>query len=346
MSELRVGVEINTVQIVKRSYALYRIDLILNRPDGEKRPYHAFRRFSEFIKLRQDLESEMGSELPYELPPRILGGWLKPSGSCDPDVIELRKKELTRFLNDLLNDSFDSRWKRSPYVCHFLQLPSSWEDLKPRGRNSAFRDLEGSDTSNSADLKDPQRWLEELRNCKILLAEAARDHSAATKIGIQLRLRIQNLEVSLKNIAREQLVGASEIKRRHNLLSGLKTDLNEKLVKTNSNAFDATTSLVGPNEEETHHDRPLLGRKIGETSQTLGLNDQDLLQLHKDTTQQQDLELEQLRKIILNQKQLSLSMNQELTQQNELLDLMSGEVESTANKLRMANRGAKRFNDN
>lgn len=75
------------------------------------------------------------------------------------------------------------------------------------------------------------------------------------------------------------------------------------------------------------------------------LNDQELLQLHKETTQQQDQDLEQLRKIILSQKELSLTMNQELAQQNELLDLMGGEVESTANKLRMANRNAKRFND-
>ncbi|CEP62940.1 Vam7p LALA0_S06e07404g [Lachancea lanzarotensis] len=341
MGDLRVEVDINTVQIVKRQYALYRIDLTMVRSGGEQRQYHAFHRFSEFIKLRQDLENEMGSELPYELPGRnVINGWLKRTNSCDPDIIEHRKRELGRFLYDLLNDSFDSRWKKSPYVCHFLQIPSNWADATLR-RTSNEREGDSTEFGSKPSLKDPQKWLEELRDCKILLAEAVRDRSSATKIGVKLRLRVQNLDISLKQIHQDQLVGTSEITRRRNLLNGLKTDLNEKLVERDSEWFNS----VDDSRSEEINERPLQGRKIGETSQTLGLNDQELLQLHRDKTKSQDLELEKLRQIILSQKDLSISMNQELTQQNELLDLMSGEVDSTANKLRMANRGAKRVNE-
>ncbi|SCU83075.1 LAFA_0D01596g1_1 [Lachancea sp. 'fantastica'] len=345
MANLRVEVDISTVQIIKRQYALYRIDLIMIRNGDEECRYHAFRRFSEFLRLRQDLENEIGSELPYELPARNINGWLKRTSSCDPDVIEFRKRELSRFLYDLLNDSFDSRWKKSPYMCHFLQIPSNWADATLRRKEDSTAGVTESTPNGPGGLKDPQKWLEELRNCKILLAEAVRDRSSATKIGVKLRLRIQDLETSLKQIDQEQLVGTSEIMRRHNLLSGLKTDLNDKLVEKTSELFSNASDSHKLYDREETNERPLMGRKIGETTETLGLNDQELLQLHKDTTKKQDLELEKLRQIILSQKDLSLSMNQELSQQNELLDLMSGEVDSTANKLRMANRGAKRVNE-
>ncbi|SCU88290.1 LANO_0D01662g1_1 [Lachancea nothofagi CBS 11611] len=347
MSDLHISVEINSVQIIKQSYALYRIDLSLTREGSKTSTYQAFRRFSEFVKLKQNLEQEMGSELPYELPPRQFNRWLKPSGSCDPDVIEKRKKELSNFLHDLLNDSFDTRWKRSPYVCHFLQIPSNWEELNFRTRTQSRDPLADFSEEGLERLADAQKWLEELRNCKIIFAEASRDPTSWNKVSVQLRLRTQNLEKFLKIIEAEQLVGASEIQRRRNLLGGLKNELNERVMAARSGAFQVVDQ---DNQElfsgaEPEQQKPLAGRKIGETNQTLKLNNQELLQLHKDTTQSQDLELEQLRKIILNQKELSLTMNQELTQQNELLDLMSGEVDSTANKLRMANRNAKRINE-
>ncbi|SCU95375.1 LADA_0G15280g1_1 [Lachancea dasiensis] len=344
MSDLRIDVAINNVQIIKRSYALYRIDLTVTKNDGGSANYHSFRRFSEFLKLKQNLEQELGSELPYELPSRKLNKWLKPSSSCDPDVIETRKETLTEFLHDLLNDSFDTRWKRSPYVCHFLQLPSNWEDLTvgPRNRSSAAHNEPEKD---SQQLTDPQKWLEEIRDCKLLLEESTRDPSTMNRVGVQIRLRLQKLEEALKVISENELVGSSEIQRRTHLLSGLKSELNQMVVNTNTNHYPSSTSSTGLFVAPSNHQKPAIGRKIGETSETLKLSDQELLQLHKDTTKDQDLELEQLRKMIMSQKELSLTMNQELSQQNELLDLMSGEVESTANKLRMANRSAKRINE-
>ncbi|CUS24181.1 LAQU0S14e02036g1_1 [Lachancea quebecensis] len=343
---VRVEVHVSKGQIVKRSYTLYRIDLKITKDGGAESSFHSLRRFSEFVKLRKDLEHEVGCELPYELPPRRFSGWLRPASSCDPDVIEERVRELNTFLQDLLNDSFDTRWRKARSLCRFLRIPDDWDSTGFEGKHdSNLRGFSPSRNQQVEDLADAQKWLEELRNCKILYEEVAQNTSSFAKASVQLRLRIHNLEKGLKKIEAEQLVGASEISRRQTLLNGLKSDLNQSSLTWAPQSAEIYNSEFAPtNKPQTL--KPIAGRKLGETSQTTRLNNQELLQLHKDTTQEQDKELEQLRRIILSQKDLSLTMNHELAQQNELLDYMGSEVDATASKLRVANRKAKKFNGN
>lgn len=344
---VHVDVAINDIKIVKKSYTLYRVDLKIIRGNKEVGQYHVFKRFSDFIKLKQNLEHEIHSELPYELPPRRYNIWGKPSGSCDPDIIEERKKELVTFLHDMLNDSFDTRWKNSPYLIEFLQFPSDWDKSS---KLNAYDLPSGTTAGTGNSIVDAQKWLEELRNCKSQLEEARKD-DYSTKLLIQLRLRIQILDKSLKEIKERQLVGEGEVQRRRNLLNALKDDLNKSSKGPSSDWNDTKGDEIGSKgplfgASERSPQKPLVGRrKIGETEATIGLQNQELLQLDRSTMKNQDKQLEELRNIIRSQKNMSLEMNDELAAQNELLDMLSGDVETTATKLRTANRRAKKFND-
>ncbi|SCU86579.1 LAMI_0D02718g1_1 [Lachancea mirantina] len=330
---VHVGVLIDDVQVVKGAFALYRVDLKVSKGDNYSHDYHVFRRFSEFWKLKKDLEHDVNSELPYELSSQRYTIWGRSVRSCDPDVIEERKKELTSFLHDMLNDSFDTRWKRSPYVCQFLQLPSDWYTIPSRRKLTA---TDQNETLTEEELRNAEKWLEEFRNCKRIMEEN-RKSSRGSRSLAQLRLRLSNLENGLVFLRDNKVVGVGEIQRRENLLKVLKSDLNS--------SFSGTAEDRGLDSSFLVSQKPGAGRRIGETDTTMTRNNQQLLQLHKDTMKDQDEELEKLRGVIKNQKNLSLAMNQELATQNELLDMMSEDVEQTAIKLRMANRSAKRFNE-
>lgn len=167
-------------------------------------------------------------------------------------------KELSTFLHDLLNDSFDTRWKKSPYVCHFLQIPSDWDEVKTK--NGALGSASGASVPPN-DLANPQKWLEELRNCKLLLEESAQGHTSVTRTGMQVRLRIQNLKIGLERIQAEQLVGASEVDRRWNLLNSLKTDLNRS--SSAERPMEEGPPLEEPfSSSQSQPQKPVAGRKL------------------------------------------------------------------------------------
>lgn len=64
------------------------------------------------------------------------------------------------------------------------------------------------------------------------------------------------------------------------------------------------------------------GRVLGkETERTRELDNQGVLQLQRETMQDQDLGLEELRKIVARQKELGIAINGELQVQNDLLRL-------------------------
>lgn len=354
---IQVDVIFDDVRIIKESYALYGVlvKIIRRGNSGELgQPYeqHVYRRFSEFWDLKNKLEKEFNAELPYELPARQLGLW--PRSTLDPDVIEHRKIKLSKFLKDLLNDSFDTKWKHSIHVSNFLKLSADWNASKA----ATYREADvTAKESESPNLSDPEQWLIGFRDCKTLLEQCKKEsNSKRTQNSMQLRLALYNLENALKENYRSHEIGETELDRRNNLLVTLKRDINEM-------ALESTTNYSIEKNANDHEDRlrsalftdfskpkspkkPLAGRrKFGETDETTPLNNQELLQLHKSKMQEQDQELEQIRKIVQGQKNLSLEMNQELAQQNDLLDLLDNDVDNTASKLRNANRKAKQFNN-
>lgn len=354
---IQVDVILDDVRIIKESYALYGVLVkIIRRGNSDEldQTYeqHVYRRFSEFWELKNKLEKEFNAELPYELPARQLGLW--PRSTLDPDVIEERKIKLSKFLKDLLNDSFDTKWKHSIHVSKFLKLSADWS----AGNGVTYRkaNVSGNETTKSPNLCDPEQWIIGFRNCKTLLEQCKKeDNSKRTQNSMQLRLALYNLENALKENRRSHEIGDAELERRNNLMLALKRDINEMALENTTNySIDKNTNddedrlrsaLFTDSTIPKSPKKPLAGRrKFGETDETAPLSNQELLQLHKSKMQEQDQELEEVRKIVQRQKNLSLEMNQELAQQNDILDLLDNDVDNTASKLRNANRKAKQFN--
>lgn len=344
-----IDVVIDDIRVIKESYALYGVLVTVirsnNESSGNEQSYEhrVYRRFSEFWDLKSKLEKEFGTELPYELPQRQFGLWKQ--SSLDPDVIEERKIKLANFLQDLLNDSFDTKWKNSAQVCKFLKLSSNWNSHEPKNPDLP---------SSRENINNPTQWLTTFRDSKHLLESCKRGQaSSVTRDLMQLRLVLHDLENALK-AGKEQL-GESEYGRRQNLLQTLRKDMNEFALQSNStsnsdnkerNEDQLKQALFEEPSRPRSPKKPAVGRRrFGETEETTPLNNQQLLQLHKDNMSKQDLEMKQMHKIVQRQKNLSLAMNQELLQDNELVDSLNDDVDSTASKLRTANRRAKQFNN-
>lgn len=340
-----VDVVIDDIRIIKESYALYGVLVRVSRngSEGESSQayeHHVYRRFSEFWDLKNRLEKEFGTELPYELPQRQFGLWKK--SSLDPEVIEERKMKLASFLHDLLNDSFDTKWKNSPQVSKFLKLSHNWNSDEQQPSNFS---------SSQGNYNDPTDWLSTFRDSKHLLESCKRvTDSSNTKDLMQLRLVLHDLDTALRKS--DDKLGPAEYSRRQSLLAALKKDMNEFALRSSAppanehSQNELKQALFEEPSKPKSPKKPLVGRRrFGETEETLPLDNQQLLQLHKDTMADQDREMEEMHRIVQRQKTLSLTMNEELLQGNDLLDSLNDGVDNTASKLRTANRRAKQFNN-
>ena len=370
-----VRVEVSTVDvyIAKGSYVVYVLELTLYTEGSTKlRTMKLHKRFSDFVNLQTSLREEFkSSELPYELPNRQFGLWRRQNSLRD-DVVKERRVKLAKFLSDMLNDSFDTKWKNSHATRAFLGLEhhKNWDSFVADELVSASISRRDNDGKNSLlDLTKPECWLQQFKECKTELAECSQllENGERTRRLIRLRLQLNDLEKALQSGQNTSLLPHREMERRKHLLVTLRRDINELSIQQQTQQpqtqLPSTTTqfmLIGNSSPTTDDSgtgtksermfvrgRPPSGRRrFGETSETVELDNQGLLQLHKSKLKEQDEELEQLRAIIQRQKALSLEMNEELEGQNELLGIFSSEIVSTEGKLGVATRRAKEFNDN
>ncbi|SLM13218.1 uncharacterized protein CGFF_05236 [Nakaseomyces glabratus] len=305
---VRYRVHVDEVQ-VRGGVAKYGLVVSVWDQDGQEelRETTVWRRYSEFLALKKELESSCGCDIPYEFPPRTLwfGGGAK-TGGTDKKVIEERKVKLADFMSELLNDSFDVKWKRH-------------KSLRWR-------------TSSQPNPNLPRMWMDMFHEYKMEFEDCKKQEGVQrSRNAMYIRLKLNELE----QILNTEELPEEERDRRSKLLTTLKQDLNELTI--------SREDPIVPREEVV---KPLPGRRmLGETTETAKYNNRDLLQVQKQMNKEQDQELEQLHKIIQRQKQLSMEMNEELSQQNELLDSFQNDVDRTAMKLKQANRRARDFND-
>lgn len=126
------------------------------------------------------------------------------------------------------------------------------------------------------------------------------------------------------------VLGEGELRRRKDLLAnarkekdGLENLLNAMTAKRRIDNAVASIqdkeALVGNgNSKKPARSGRVLGR---ETERTRELDNQGVLQLQKQTMEDQDISVEELRKIVGRQKELGIAINAELEIQNELLKL-------------------------
>lgn len=133
------------------------------------------------------------------------------------------------------------------------------------------------------------------------------------------------------------VLGEGELRRRKDLLvnarkekDGLEDLLNAMAAKGRLDAAVASMedkeALVGSASPNSNGSRkpgaPRSGRVLGkETERTRELDNQGVLQLQRETMEDQDMGIEELRKIVARQRELGIAINGELQVQNDLLKL-------------------------
>lgn len=215
--------------------------------------------------------------------------------------------------------------------------------------------------------RDPTVWLDlhrELKGClhDARLALGRRDGassvSAQHEAGASAKRSLvkaggllRDLEEGLKG--GEKDLGAGEVRRRKDLLGSARVEKDglEKLavslaVKAQGSSAASSSSnlpasaqdkssLFGPNVARPTG-RVLGGPPIPETDKTRELDNEGVLQLQKQLMQDQDLDVEELGKIVRRQKEMGMAIHGELEYQNELLKTVDENVDRVAKKVDIA----------
>lgn len=208
---------------------------------------------------------------------------------------------------------------------------------------------------------DPQVWLDLHREMKGQLHDARlflgrrdgatsvqQQHEAganAKRCLVKATGLIGNLEEGLRE-GGENKLGQGELRRRRDLLGSAKVERDglEKLAvslavksqgsdKVAAQAQDKS-ALFGPNVA-----RPggrVLGAPVPETDKTRQLDNEGVLQLQRQLMEDQDVDVEELGKIVRRQREMGMAIHGELEYQNELLKHVDENVDRVAKKVEVA----------
>jgi regulator of vacuolar morphogenesis len=80
----------------------------------------------------------------------------------------------------------------------------------------------------------------------------------------------------------------------------------------------------------------VLGAPVPETDKTRELDNEGVVQLQRQLMRDQDLDVEELGKIVRRQKEMGLAINSELELQKELLDKVDQDVDRVKGKIDIA----------
>ena len=216
--------------------------------------------------------------------------------------------------------------------------------------------------------KDPTVWLDlhrELKGClhdaRLALGrrDGANSVSAQHEAGASAKRSLvkaggllRDLEEGLKG--GEKDLGAGEVRRRRDLLGSARVEKDglEKLAVSlavkaqGSSAASGSSSnlpasaqdkssLFGPNVARPTG-RVLGGPPIPETDKTRQLDNEGVLQLQKQLMKDQDLDVEELGKIVRRQKEMGMAIHGELEYQIELLKTVDENADRVAKKVDIA----------
>jgi regulator of vacuolar morphogenesis len=288
---------------------------------GPVRNWNVVHRYSEFDTLHKQLM--LLRDTPEPLPKK---SFMK----FNSELLEERRKGLERYLQALLV-SKDKIWRTSKAWCEFLQIPVVSNDVQYQPSKSI----------------DPSLWTQELESLVSFLSEIQAflnerdklvqkgDTTLAQASKFQARKGIRLAQETHDRLS-EALTGnhslsAGELQRRKDLLLNIRSQLNE---------MDRSSQQSSSNVQEKSRARSeLLGtspgggrttRKFGvamETEQTRVLDSQGLLQLQQQQLQTQDNMLDSLVDVVKRQKEIGLTISNELEIHNQLLNQVNDQVD-------------------
>ncbi|KAF2857912.1 Phox-like protein [Piedraia hortae CBS 480.64] len=338
-----------------KPYTVYHITLQL-----PLRKLEVKKRYNDFVQLNEKLTSQTDQPPPIQLPPK---SWIRRTINSDA-LTEERRTGLERYLKGIL-EAEDARWRSSKAWKDFLGIAATIGAAKEQQHNGG--------------VNDPYEWLDVHRTLKTkinlarqLLSQrdsamtAQQQHSlsidakaslvrAATLVA-QLSDGLSSSSNPNRDSAGSRRLGEGEIRRRRDLLSAAKKEIEglESLLK--SNPTKVYSSASGSGAAATSTDKTVLlqgtgpkplGRVLGgplkETNRTRELDNAGILQLQQTIMQEQEEDVLTLGQTVAKLKDMGLMINEELTIQNEMLSLLDNDVDRVQGKVDTARKRIKKI---
>ena len=326
------------------------------------------KRYSDFVALDTSLKSETGAPPPASLPAK---SWLKRTVN-NPELTEDRRRGLESYLQ-AIESSGDSRWRQSTAWRTFLGLDSSAASEAKRPFSSMGQ---SKNVTAAGWLDMHRALKGQLHEARLALTrrEQAQTSSSQHAAGAQAKsslvqagTMIRTLDEALNRFSggkgndggySSEKLGDGEIRRRRDLIStarkereGLEGVLNSLAIKSVAasaggsdvpgafppSAADKEDLLTGrPTGGGQPSSRRVLGAPLKETERTRELDNEGVLQLQKQVMQEQDLDAQDLAKVVRRMREMGVQMNEELLAQAELLDVFDQDVDRVSGKVDVA----------
>ncbi|KAI1615979.1 Phox homologous domain-containing protein [Exophiala viscosa] len=353
--QVEISIPNTTVSGTSKPYTIYNITLRL-----PLRSFTVQKRYSDFVALHSGLTDQAGSPPPASLPAK---SWFSKTVS-NPQLTEERRQALETYLKTI-NEIDDSRWRTTSVWRTFLNLPTSFAS-QTSSKAGALHSVITGPAGGGAPITDPVVWLDCHRDMKAQLQDARlsltnRDQastpqkqheaSATAKSSlVKAGSMIKALEEGLTNIQKAsdeawggQKLGEGEIRRRKDLIATAKKDRDglENLLNAmaTKSKLDTAVASIQDTQQLMGSKPKTSGRVLGkETAETRELDNQGVLQLQQQKMADQDLDVEELRKIVMRQKELGIAINQELEVQNDMLRMVDEDVDRVQGKINIAKR--------
>ncbi|OCH96467.1 syntaxin [Obba rivulosa] len=346
-----------------KPHIVYRIEV-----QASVRSWQMWRRYSEFADLHVELTKSTGVPPPAPLPPKHSLSLFR--SKSDPVLLEERRAGLEQYLRAIVA-AHDDRWRDNPAFREFLGVPVGRASMGPAlaapsgtGGPPAFSATSWMD--EHAELAARMRDVRAEINRRDALADRG-DVAGAHQANVQAKKTLAGvLTRATALVAGLPALGQAgmsdgELQRRADMAARLRDDC-EKLAKMvtvarltsrglgtaaerNPASQSDRAALLESGSRSEGFARPgrVFGAKPQETEATRPLDDHGLLQLQQTQIEQQDDQLAQFTTILQRQKHLGLAIHQEISEQNELLDDLTNEVDRVGGKLTSAKRQMNRL---
>lgn len=292
------------------------------------------RRYSEFTNLVKELSEDLGissGEFPYQLPPK--GSFFASKAKTVND----RRFRLSEFLNSVVRDR---DVQNRPAIHSFLQLPSNFKFTPAMFEDEGTSDSKFTIDENPEEI-DKNQWLTYLRQIKSSLNEIPKGDDIASRatareqVNKYIQPNVQKLASALSALHQNGDIDSSQFGQRTSSLREILNETERLIFKRDSVAKKETSPHYAFSKKQK--DQPK------ETASTVELSNKELLQQQQQIHKDQDLEVEQLRKIIARQREIGETIGREVEEQSEMLDQFNDEVDASSEKMKDARARAKKI---
>ncbi|KAA8523625.1 hypothetical protein F0562_010048 [Nyssa sinensis] len=153
-------------------------------------------------------------------------------------------------------------------------------------------------------------------------AESQRHSSSIRRKITILGTRLDSLQSLLSKLPGKQPLTEKEMNRRKDMLSNLRSKVNQMASTLNMSNFANRDSLLGPEI-----------KAADAMSRTTGLDNYGIVGLQRQIMKEQDDGLEKLEETVISTKHIALAVNEELDLHTRLIDNLDQHVEVTDSRL-------------